>query len=99
MLQGRRAQRCAVRKFLLLKLQVDPAVSAAVHYVSSLYFKTERDFAEFYKSSLQYLAFVSSDELEHDFKLVGCSSMSCNVSSSCAAAASGTAATAPVHVA
>lgn len=49
---------------------MDPAVSAAVHHVSSLYFKAERDFAEFYKSSLQYLAFVSSDELEHDFKLV-----------------------------
>lgn len=51
-------------------LQVDPAVSAAVHYVSSLYFKAQRDFAEFYKSSLQYLAFVSSDTLDHDFKLV-----------------------------
>jgi hypothetical protein len=50
--------------------QVDPAVSAAVHYVSSLYYKAEQDFAEFYKSSLQYLAFVSSDQLEHEFKLV-----------------------------
>jgi 26S proteasome regulatory subunit N9 len=48
---------------------VDPAVSAAVHYVSSLYYKAEQDFAEFYKSSLQYLAFVSSDQLEHEFKL------------------------------
>jgi hypothetical protein len=50
--------------------QVDPAVSAAVHYVSSLYYKAGQDFAEFYKSSLQYLAFVSSDQLEHEFKLV-----------------------------
>ena len=50
--------------------QVDPGVSAAVHYVSSLYYKAKKDFAEFYKSSLLYLAFVSSDKLEHDYKLV-----------------------------
>ena len=51
--------------------QVDPGVSAAVHYVSSLYYKAKKDFAEFYKSSLLYLAFVSSDKLEHEYKLVG----------------------------
>ena len=45
-------------------------MSAVVHYTSSLYHKAQRDFAEFYKSSLQYLAFVSSDTLEPDFKLV-----------------------------
>ncbi len=50
--------------------QVDPGVSAAVHYVSSLYYKAKKDFAEFYKSSLLYLAFVSSDKLEHEYKLV-----------------------------
>jgi hypothetical protein len=55
---------------ILCFIQVDPAVSAAVHYVSSLYYKAEQDFAEFYKSSLQYLAFVSSDQLDHEFKLV-----------------------------
>jgi len=49
---------------------VDPTVSSVVHYVASLYYKAERDFAEFYKASLQYLAFVSSDDLDHDFKLV-----------------------------
>ena len=59
--------------------QVDPAVSAAVHYVSSLYYKAEQDFAEFYKSSLQYLAFVSSDQLEHEFKLVRARSGRCFV--------------------
>ena len=49
---------------------MDPGVSAAVHYVSSLYYKAKKDFAEFYKSSLLYLAFVSSEKLEHDYKLV-----------------------------
>ena len=49
---------------------MDPGVSAAVHYVSSLYYKAKKDFAEFYKSSLLYLAFVSSDKLEHEYKLV-----------------------------
>lgn len=45
-------------------------VSAVVYYASSLYYKAEKDFAEFYKSSLLYLAFVSSDTLEHEYKLV-----------------------------
>lgn len=45
-------------------------VSAAVYYSSSLYYKAKKDFAEFYKSSLLYLAFVSSDSLEHEYKLV-----------------------------
>jgi 26S proteasome regulatory subunit N9 len=42
---------------------VDPSVSAAVHYVSSLYHKGVPDFAEFYRSTLMYLSFVSSDSL------------------------------------
>ena len=50
--------------------QVDPSVSAIVHYVRSLYFKQQRDFAEFYKSSLLYLAFISIDSLSDDQKLV-----------------------------
>jgi len=48
---------------------VDPSVSAAVHYVSSLYYKLKKDYAEFYRSSMMYLAFVSSDSLAYDFKL------------------------------
>ena len=52
------------------RVQVDPMVSAVLHYASSLYYKAEKDFAEFYKSSLLYLAFVSSDTLEHEYKLV-----------------------------
>lgn len=47
----------------------DPSVSAAVHYVSSLYYKLKKDYARFYRSSMQYLAFVSSDALEPSFKL------------------------------
>ena len=58
-------------------LQVDPSVSAVVHASRSLYFKEEKDFAEFYKSSLLYLAFISSDALPESVRLVrggsGCS--------------------------
>lgn len=50
--------------------QVDPAVSAAVHFAASVLHKAQSDYAKFYKASLQYLAFVSSDDLPHDFKLV-----------------------------
>jgi hypothetical protein len=31
----------------------DPSVSAAVHYVSSLYYKLKKDYAKFYRSSMQ----------------------------------------------
>ncbi|KAF8061975.1 RPN9A [Scenedesmus sp. PABB004] len=48
---------------------VDPSVSAAVHYVSSLYHKLKQDYAAFYRSTMMYLAFVSSDGLAADFKL------------------------------
>ena len=47
---------------------VDPSVSATTHYVSSLYFRAIANFAEFYRSSLMYLSFVSSDSLPEDFK-------------------------------
>ena len=52
-------------------MQVDPAVSAAVWLARSAYFSHVKDFAEFYKSSLMYLAFVSSKDLEPDYRLVG----------------------------
>lgn len=45
-------------------------MSAIVHYVRSLYYKQQRDFAEFYKSSLLYLAFISMDSLPEEQKLV-----------------------------
>lgn len=47
----------------------DPSVSAAVHYVASLYHKVSGNFSEFYRSSLMYLSFVSSESLPSDFKL------------------------------
>lgn len=50
--------------------QVDPVVSAHVHYVSSLYWKRQQDFAEFYKSSLMYLAFVPVESLATELKKV-----------------------------
>uniref|UniRef100_A0A7S3RAB0 PCI domain-containing protein n=1 Tax=Dunaliella tertiolecta TaxID=3047 RepID=A0A7S3RAB0_DUNTE len=48
---------------------VDPSVSASVYYVASLLNKATGDSAEFYRSSLMYLSFVSSETLPHDFKL------------------------------
>ena len=42
---------------------VDPSVSAAVHYVASLYFKGTSNYAEFYRTTLMYLSFVSSESL------------------------------------
>lgn len=47
----------------------DPCVSAAVHYTASALYKAQQDYAKFYKSTLHYLAFVSSDTLLNDFKL------------------------------
>ena len=52
-------------------LQVDPSVNAVVHFVRSQYFKHKKDFAEFYKSSLLYLAYISSEALPEEQKLVG----------------------------
>lgn len=42
---------------------VDPSVSAIVHLVASLYYKQKRNFAEFYKASLLYLAYTQTDAL------------------------------------
>ncbi|PNW70800.1 hypothetical protein CHLRE_17g734516v5 [Chlamydomonas reinhardtii] len=47
---------------------VDPSVSAAVYYVTSLLAKAQSAYADFYRSSLMYLSFVSSDSLQPDFK-------------------------------
>ena len=41
-----------------------------MHASRSLYYKEEKDFAEFYKSSLLYLAFISSDALPESVRLV-----------------------------
>jgi 26S proteasome regulatory subunit N9 len=48
---------------------VDPSVHASVHWVSSQYFKSRQDFAEFYKSALLFLAYTSVETLTDDFKL------------------------------
>eukprot|EP00891_Asterochloris_glomerata_P005712 jgi/Astpho2/5712/Aster-02950 len=48
---------------------VDPSVNAVVHFVRSQYFKHMKDFAEFYKSSLLYLAYISSEALPQEQKL------------------------------
>ncbi|EFJ46340.1 26S proteasome regulatory complex [Volvox carteri f. nagariensis] len=48
---------------------VDPSVSSAVYYVTSLYHKSQANYADFYRSILMYLSYVSSDSLQPDFKL------------------------------
>lgn len=47
---------------------VDPSVSAAVYYVKGLYHRTVKEYAEYFRSTLMYLSFVSSDTLPEDFK-------------------------------
>eukprot|EP00271_Cylindrocystis_brebissonii_P002951 TRINITY_DN13696_c0_g2_i1.p1 TRINITY_DN13696_c0_g2~~TRINITY_DN13696_c0_g2_i1.p1 ORF type:complete len:408 (-),score=103.97 TRINITY_DN13696_c0_g2_i1:697-1920(-) len=48
---------------------VDPSVHASVHWVSSQYYKAKQEFADFYKSALQYLAYTPLDTLGDAFKL------------------------------
>lgn len=48
---------------------VDPSVHASVYWVNSQYFKSKQDFAEFYKSALLYLSYVSVETLAEPFKL------------------------------
>ncbi|XP_049386999.1 26S proteasome non-ATPase regulatory subunit 13 homolog B [Solanum stenotomum] len=48
---------------------VDPSVYASYYWVSSQYHKTWQEFAEFYKSALLYLAYISVDSLSESFKL------------------------------
>eukprot|EP00897_Mesotaenium_endlicherianum_P009535 jgi/Mesen1/860/ME000114S10940 len=50
-------------------VDVDPNVHASVHWVSSQYYKSKQDFAEFYKSALLYLSYTSMDNLPDAFKL------------------------------
>lgn len=47
---------------------MDPSVSAAVYYVSSQYYKEKKNYGEFYKHALMYLAFTSTETLEESFK-------------------------------
>lgn len=50
--------------------QVDPAVSAAVHNVAALFAKARQDFSGYYRAALQFLCYVSLDDLAHDDQLV-----------------------------
>ncbi|XP_076911743.1 26S proteasome non-ATPase regulatory subunit 13 homolog B-like, partial [Bidens hawaiensis] len=47
----------------------DPSVYANYYWVSSQYHKSRQEFAEFYKSSLLYLAYTSVESLSDSFKL------------------------------
>eukprot|EP00270_Netrium_digitus_P007872 TRINITY_DN2312_c0_g1_i1.p1 TRINITY_DN2312_c0_g1~~TRINITY_DN2312_c0_g1_i1.p1 ORF type:complete len:391 (-),score=114.42 TRINITY_DN2312_c0_g1_i1:110-1282(-) len=48
---------------------IDATVHASIHWVSSQYFKSRQEYAEFYKSALLYLGFTSVDGLAESFKL------------------------------
>jgi 26S proteasome regulatory subunit N9 len=48
---------------------VDPSVYASYYWVSSQYYKSRQEFADFYKSALLYLAYTSDDSLSESFKL------------------------------
>lgn len=49
---------------------IDPSVYASYYWVSSQYYKSRQEFAEFYKSALLYLAYTSVESLSETFKLV-----------------------------
>ncbi|RVW80557.1 26S proteasome non-ATPase regulatory subunit 13-like B [Vitis vinifera] len=48
---------------------IDPSVYASYYWVSSQYYKSRQEFAEFYKSALLYLAYTSVESLSETFKL------------------------------
>mmetsp|Transcript_18621 Transcript_18621/g.25819 ORF Transcript_18621/g.25819 Transcript_18621/m.25819 type:complete len:399 (+) Transcript_18621:358-1554(+) len=48
---------------------VDPSVNAAMYHVSSMLHKVKQNFAEFYKSGMLYLAYISVDSLDEVTKL------------------------------
>lgn len=48
---------------------IDPTVYASYYWVSSQYYKSRQEFAEFYKSALLYLAYTSVESLSDSFKL------------------------------
>jgi len=48
---------------------IDPSVYASYYWVSSQYYKSRQEFAEFYKSALLYLAYTSVESISESFKL------------------------------
>ncbi|KAL8498550.1 hypothetical protein ACS0TY_021763 [Phlomoides rotata] len=48
---------------------IDPTVYANYYWVSSQYYKSRQEFAEFYRSALLYLAYTSVESLSESFKL------------------------------
>ncbi|XP_047325418.1 26S proteasome non-ATPase regulatory subunit 13 homolog A-like [Impatiens glandulifera] len=48
---------------------IDPSVHASYYWASSQYYKSCQEFAEFYKSALLYLAYISVESLSTSFKL------------------------------
>lgn len=49
---------------------IDPSVYANFYWVSSQYYKSRQEFADFYRSALLYLAYTSVESLSESFKLV-----------------------------
>lgn len=50
-------------------IDADPSVIASVYSLASQYHKTQKNFGEYYKSSLLYLAYVSVESLPPDFRV------------------------------
>ncbi|XP_074283245.1 26S proteasome non-ATPase regulatory subunit 13 homolog B-like [Silene latifolia] len=48
---------------------IDPSVYAGYYWVSSQYYKSRQEFAEFYKNALLYLAYTSVEALSDSFRL------------------------------
>lgn len=50
-------------------MQVEPVVSASVYNVASLFAKARQDFTGYYRTALQYLCYVSVEELPQDERI------------------------------
>ncbi|ERN15530.1 26S proteasome non-ATPase regulatory subunit 13 homolog A [Amborella trichopoda] len=48
---------------------IDPSVYASYHWISSQYHKSRKEYAEFYKSALLYLAYTNVESLSENFKV------------------------------
>lgn len=57
------------RRTLDEKSDADPAVSASVHYLAMQLAKEAQSYADFYRASLMYLAFVPQETLDPDQRL------------------------------
>lgn len=50
-------------------VKVEPAITARVYEAASSYHKTANNYADFYRTALQFLCYASADELDDQRKL------------------------------